>query len=182
MSESSRPSKPGSSEPPQDQERLVRHVPLRKKQPVKPARMQLNLTAMIDVIFQLLIYFVITANFVIDEGVLTATLPAGPGEPPPDSLEPPPRPMVIELSPVASVGVQIRIEGQPQRFDDFVALRQHLEGVQRDPERGRSGPFPTDHPIHLAPRQGLRWQHAVNALNATIRAGYSNVQFKQQQE
>lgn len=185
MSESDKPmrrSNGNGGDTPQDQERLVRHIPLRKKQPIKPARMQLNLTSMIDVIFQLLIYFVITANFVIDEGVLTATLPAGPGQPPPTDLEPPPQPVVIVLSPVASIGVQISIEGQAHRFEDFTALRRHLEAVQRNPERGRTGPYPPDHPFHLAPRQGLRWQHAVNGLNAAIAAGYSNVQFKQSQE
>ncbi|MEM9296657.1 MAG: hypothetical protein AAGA57_12730, partial [Planctomycetota bacterium] len=33
---------------------------------------ELGLTSMIDVIFQLLIYFVVTANFMIGEGVLDA--------------------------------------------------------------------------------------------------------------
>ncbi|MFI4859810.1 MAG: ExbD/TolR family protein, partial [Phycisphaerales bacterium JB063] len=49
---------------------VVHHTSQRKKRRVNDGEMELQLTSMIDVIFQLLIYFVITANFTIDEGTL----------------------------------------------------------------------------------------------------------------
>ena len=44
----------------------VHHVPLRRKRRRSPGVGQLNLTAMIDVIFLLLIFFVVTSNFQLD--------------------------------------------------------------------------------------------------------------------
>jgi len=71
-------------------DQTVHHISRRKKQGVAPARMQLNLTSMIDVIFQLLIYFVVTANFMLDEGVLVAKMPQGTGKSDEQQIEPPP--------------------------------------------------------------------------------------------
>ena len=58
-------------------EEVVHHVSTRKKRKkgVGGESMQLQMTSMIDVVFLLLIYFVITANFTIDEGTLLATMP-----------------------------------------------------------------------------------------------------------
>ena len=45
---------------------------IRSRESLEPPKITLNLTAMIDVIFLLLIYFVVTANFTPGEGILTA--------------------------------------------------------------------------------------------------------------
>ena len=82
----------------------VHHQPARKKRGLEPVKMTVNLTSMIDVIFQLLIYFIITATFVIGEGVLT-----GPNSPkaPASPARRRPRPTgrsTLSLSPLASTG------------------------------------------------------------------------------
>ena len=141
--------------------------------------MQPNLSAMIDVIFLLLIYFVTTANFTPDEGVLTAKLPQGTGKTSQD-LTPPQRPLNIVLSPAGEVECRIRIEGYPQAPAGFAELATLLVQLQYDPQRGlRSGAFKPDSPVVIRPKAGVRWQHVANAFNAAVRARYTNINFAQ---
>ncbi len=137
--------------------------------------MQLNLTAMIDVIFLLLIYFVITANFTADEGVLTALLPRGPG-PVADASRPPEQPLRITLQSFDVASCLILVAGE--RMESFTGLAELLSGLQYDPDRGRvSGVYPPDNPVIIEPDGFVRWQHVVNAFNAAVRARYTNVRF-----
>ena len=161
-------------------EPTVHHKSARKRRGRPPAKMTLNLTSMIDVIFQLLIYFVVTANFMLDEGVLTAKMPQGSGKPTQAKLEPPPRPLNIELVSAGSAGVQINVAGAA-RITNFTELSQQLVALQYDPERGRRGAYKPDNPVIIKPAGQVRWQHVVNAFNAAIKARYSNVSFAQSQ-
>lgn len=139
--------------------------------------MQVNLTAMIDVVFQLLIYFVVTANFMLDEGVLTAKLPQGAGAPPEQRLEPPPQPLEIKLSSTGSIGVNIEVAGV-HRASSFTELADTLASLQYDPDAGRTtGAFKPDDPLLISPAGEVRWQHVVNAFNAAVQARYTNVRF-----
>lgn len=138
--------------------------------------MQLNLTSMIDVIFLLLIYFVISASFTIGEGVLIAKLPAGTGEAS-DTLEPPKQPLRIILSRATEIaGCRIHIEGA-EHINNFTDLADMLVRLQYDPDRGRNGIFKPDNPVQIVPEGKVRWQHVVNSFNATLKARYTNVAF-----
>jgi len=147
----------------------VHHVPPRRKRARKHAISQLNLTSMIDVIFLLLIYFVITANFTVDEGVLTAKLPQGAGAPTSSDLELPKQPLNIVLRSVDASGVNVTINGV-ERVGSFTELYQRMMGLQ-------GGTYPADNPVVIQPDDRVRWQHVVNAFNAAVRAKYTNVSF-----
>ncbi|MEM9883628.1 MAG: biopolymer transporter ExbD [Planctomycetota bacterium] len=139
---------------------------------------ELNLTSMIDVIFQLLIYFVVTASFMVDEGVLAAMLPQGPGSPaPPDEL--PRQTIVIEITSSRDDPAVVGIAWDPrQATADFAQLAAQLDLERHDPERGRfGGTYAPDHPIEIRPDGQVRWQHVVDAFNAAIAAEYTNVRF-----
>ena len=155
----------------QSEEEVVRHKSARRKRGLRPAKMQLTLTSMIDVIFQLLIYFVVTASFAIDEGVLTATLPKGTGQTK-SEIKLPPNPVTILLASKDEIDVFISIQGQGQSFANFTELSGYLKGMM---DRGL---YKDDNPMYIQPNRDVRWQHVVNCLNATIKAGYSDVQFK----
>jgi len=157
-------------------EETVHHRSARQKRKagIKPARMQLNLTSMIDVIFQLLIYFVVTATFAADEGVLSAELPRVGGASS-ENPEPPEQKLNIQLSPGPQTGVNIRL-AKP-RVDSFPQLAQRLVELQADPARGREGPFPPDAPVVIRPQGEVRWQHVTRAFNAAIKARYTNISF-----
>ena len=162
--------------PDEQNEPTVHHESSRKKRSKESGSMQLNITSMIDVIFLLLIYFVITANFTFDEGVLTAKLPQGAGQPTETDLKPPDEPMNIILSSVDVSSVKITIN-QTQYAANFTELHRLLMSLQHDPTRGLNGPYAPDNPVIIKPDGQVRWQHVVNAFNAAVRARYANVAF-----
>lgn len=135
---------------------------------------------MIDVIFQLLIYFVLTANFNPHEGILTAKLPRGSGVPNP-SLKLPVKPLNIELSPAGQTACRIIVQSRSVG-GTFTELADVLVSLQHAPQRGRHGAYKPDDPIIIKPRGQVRWQHVVNAFNAAIKAQYSNVNFASAEE
>jgi len=156
---------------------LAKHESRRKKRKGQEGFGQLNLTSMIDVIFLLLIYFVITASFVENEGVLVAKLPAGSGiEAPPEEL--PPQNIDIFLNSYDATGARISVGGAAE-FTSFSELRAHLISIQNNPAKGRSGWAALDNPIIIRPSGDVRWNHVVDAFNASFGAGYANISFAQ---
>ncbi len=142
---------------------------------------ELNLTSMIDVIFQLLIYFVVTAGFMLDEGVLAARLPQGPAGPvAADEL--PPEKITVRLTAPPEDDSRVRIErgavDRPKVYEGFAQLAADLNRLRYDPEGGNNeGVYDADNPVLIQPAGGVRWQHVVNAFNAALAAGYTNVSF-----
>ncbi len=133
---------------------------------------ELNLPAMIDVVFLLLIYFVITANFTMDEGVIITDLPEASQSPAQDPKEP------LQIGLEGSYNeawVRISLNNRP--FDSFTQLQQYLIEVQNDPSRARQGIYLPDHPIRVHPSRFTRWQHVLNGFNSALRARYTDVAF-----
>lgn len=153
---------------PADHHRRVRAAP-------PPAKMQLNLTSMIDVIFLLLVYFVITANFAVGEGVVTARLPRPEATQAAD--QPPTQPLVIQIGSGGAMSAGYRLAVGPRQPEDFRSLQALLIEMQADPDAGRHGLFEPDNPVIIRPDGRVRWQHVVNAFNAAIAARYTNVRF-----
>jgi len=142
---------------------------------------ELNLTSMIDVIFQLLIFFVVTANFMIDEGVLSAKLPQGAGTPT-ASDDLPREKITIRLTSDPGDDALVSIErgpaGDPVRYASFGELAADLDRLRYDPDGTRiDGIYDADNPVLIEPTGTVRWQHVVNAFNAAITAKYTNVSF-----
>ncbi len=138
---------------------------------------QLNLTSMLDVCFQLLIFFVLTANFVAAEGIIAANLPTGVSDA--DPIKPNQEPLKIVLRAKAGTDdVIIWVERQPYIHDgDFYKLYKILEGLRWDPKENPNGSIEPDNPIIIKPLTGIRWDHVVNAFNACVRAKFENVNF-----
>jgi biopolymer transport protein ExbD len=135
--------------------------------------MQLNVTSMIDVVFQLLIYFVVTASFAANEGVLATHLPyGGQGE---ETMAMPTMPLKITLTAASDKPTAAQIAVNDQAVPSFTALRKELIDLQHAPKRGREGAFAVDDPVKIQPRGRVRWQHVVNAFNAAVGARYTNV-------
>ncbi len=143
------------------------------------ARMALNLTAMIDVVFLLLIYFMVATEFKLGEEIYRLDLP--PRQPAAqlrDPFELDEEPLRIE---VASTGYArgdyaLRIEGpyrQPATFEElFDFVRQRQIG-----EHAIGGLFEPDHPMVIVPTRTTRWEHVIDTFNALARAHYTNVTF-----
>ena len=160
----------------------VHHRSRRQRRGTGPPRITLNLPAMIDVTFLLVIYFVVTASFSPGEGILTAKLPQGTGSAALATL--PPQPLAIVVSDAGATGCRLSIEdfatANPPR--DFRELYELLVSLQYDKARGRTeGMHKPGDPVIIKPSRQVRWQHVVNAFNAAVRAGYENIAFAQAQ-
>lgn len=151
-------------------EQIVHHVSTRKKRKkgVGGEDMQLQMTSMIDVVFLLLIYFVITANFTIDEGTLVATMPGNSSQDrPEDDLDPP---MNIELT-SADDGVTYAIVVNGERITNATALGVYLKN------RVATANMAKDDIVQIKPQGVVRWQHVVNVFNACVTAELESVGF-----
>lgn len=138
---------------------------------------QLNLTSMLDVCFQLLIFFILTANFALNEGVLPADLPQG-NPPNPVDVPPPEEPLKIVLRPAGAnhAGVAVWLETVGD-IEDFEALYGKLRSWRFDEKTNASGIYDADNPILIKPEGDVGWGHVVGAFNAVLRAKYTNVSF-----
>ncbi len=141
----------------------------------RPTRLSLNLTAMIDVVFLLLIYFMVATEFKLGEEIYRLDLPrrslqADPFELPRDPLR------IAVASTGSGAGYLIRVEeaaAQPANFQElFVFLARNQRSAA-----AVGGLFDPDHPIIIEPGAATRWEHAVEAFNAAVRARYTNVKF-----
>ena len=139
-------------------------------------RMSLNLTPMIDVVFQLLVYFLVSTNFARGEQVYRVDLPSRSEGVAADPFTLDAEPLRIELVPAGEVAVAIRIPGPWPQPADFEALFEFLDGRRLDAENP-GGLFAVDHPIVVDPAPSVRWERTVDAFNAAVRAGYERVSF-----
>jgi biopolymer transport protein ExbD len=152
---------------------MIEHRKMRRKTP----RVGLNLTPMIDVVFQLLIYFLLATNFALGEQVFRMDLPERGGSSimndPFDMPEEPLRIRVLSTIPDRET-LSVSLPPQYPRPSD-------LEGLERFLRENRSGLvvglFLEDHPIQIVPAPDTRWEHVVDVFNAVIRAGYRSIHF-----
>ena len=141
-----------------------------------PPQISLNLTSMIDVVFLLLIYFVVATNFKLGEEVYRMDLPERSSMQPSDpfDLDDEPLRIVVRSLGPAPDAYQLRLEGPWERVVTFDDLYVFLEG-RRIGAPGSRGLFAVDHPIVVDPASDARWEHAIGAFNAAVRAAYENV-------
>ncbi len=142
------------------------------------ARLSLAITPMIDVVFLLLLYFVLTSGFADGELLLRAQA-ARPqieaGGDAVDALELEEEPIVITLARVRGATTLRISAGLAQPVDE-----QSLERVLRDallaPDRP-SGQFAADHPVRIAPAAEVPWEDVVSAFRAVTGAGFRSIAF-----
>ena len=140
-------------------------------------RVGLNLTPMIDVVFQLLIYFLLATNFALGEQVFRMDLPERGGtalvQDPFDMPEEPLRIRVLSTAPSRET-LSVSLPPQYPRPEDLEDLELFL---QENRSGDTIGLFLSDHPIRIVPAPDTRWEHVVDVFNAVIRAGYRTVHF-----
>lgn len=140
-----------------------------------PRNLTLNLTSMIDVVFLLLVYFVLSVAFVSGEGVLTARFPTRSEGQDPFAMVVPPVRVSVTSAGSQGTGYRLDVERSPTAPSSFGELATLLESMQTR----RGGFVPSDARIIIAPTNAVQWQHVVNAFNAAVRARYTNIAFAQ---
>ena len=134
-----------------------------------PAKMQPPMTPMIDVTFNLLIFFLLTPSFGGADGFLTTNLPdEGPGSRPPPMREP----IRVELFDTGARGedVAIVLAGTRSLGANFDALRAAHEDLRM---RGIS----PSKPVLIAPTMATRHKWVVKAFDAVVAARFTDVEF-----
>ena len=133
-------------------------------------KIQPPMTPMIDIIFQLLIFFMLMPSFQSHEGYLTTNLPKdqGPNRAPQEKLER----IKIELLDEGNEGegVSIFLNDTQGLGDNFEGLRSALEGFRAQ------GIQPT-HPILISPTMAVRHKFVVRAFDAAVTARFTNINF-----
>ena len=144
-----------------DQPAHRRHHAGNSRHSQKPA---LTMTSMIDVVFLLLIFFVLTASFQIDEGTLQATMPGYSGG------IVPPTPMMVELT-SSDDGVTYSLRVNGASIADASDLAVYMA------DRVQSAQMRVDDLVEIKPQGQVRWQHVLNVYNACVNAELEQVTF-----
>lgn len=135
--------------------------------------LRLNLAALIDVVFLLLVYFMLIAEFERPEEAIDAAAPAGVGGP--SAFELPAVPIELRVAtgpgglddpilttPDSALGAALAEQGAAGRF---AALERAAASLRLSPEQRWT----------VRPDGEARWEHAVAAVNALAAAGYKQV-------
>ena len=146
----------------------VHYVPPRKKRQRPKPKMQPPLTPMIDVTFQLLLFFLLTFTFRQAEGLIPGTLPGDQSAAEKSVDEPIIVDVVVPLDMVNADAGAFLVDGD--RFDTAAALFDELKDRQ-------SVVGSAEQPVVIKPARGVRWQHVVDAFSQAVRAEYKKVGF-----
>ena len=140
---------------------------------------QLNLTAMIDVVFLLLVYFMVATEFKVGEEIYRLDLPErqqAQRELDPFDLDEEPLRIDVASTEFGRLRYRLAVEGPYPQPEDFEELYRFLEDRQIN-EYTTGGLFEPDHPIIIEPTRTTTWAHSVEAFNAAARARYTNIVF-----
>lgn len=139
----------------------------------KPS-VNLNVTSMVDILFNLLVYFIVTVNFTADETSLKAKLPGPPGGTSKDDDTPADKHPIVVDSTKDGYGCTVLFKSK--RINDFNELSAVLKANNH--EKNRAGTLdPNSDMIVIQPTGKVRWQHVVNAFNQATGAGYRKISF-----
>lgn len=134
----------------------------RSQGPAQQESIELEMTPMIDVVFQLLVFFVFSMKIVSPEGDFNVKMPLASAtqvQPVPSDLPP------LRLRMVADEkGALTAMQLNDQPFQDFQQLHQHivqLIGNERGP-----GSFQEQAEIELDCDQQLRYEYVIRAITA----------------
>ena len=131
-----------------------------------PTRMRPLLTPMIDVMFQLLLFFLLTSTFRQAEGQIPGALPQWSGAAGLDQTIV--RPIRVTVLPAADGGAAYTLDGAAAPLTDAEAL--HRELVARRQAYGSD-----EVPVAIQPRWDVPWQYVVEADNQAHRAGFKSI-------
>ena len=135
----------------------------------------LNVASMIDVVFLLLMYFMVATDFSPSEETFRMDLPERHiGS---DSFSLKDRPLQVEVLAAGSRSQPIFTIprwGSPTGSID--SLRTQLEGLRGVGQHGGSAArFTADHPVEILVSPAAGWGWAVEAFNAAVAAGFTSV-------
>jgi biopolymer transport protein ExbD len=130
--------------------------------------MQPPLTPMIDVVFQLLLFFLLACQFRTEEGLIPANLPDLSG--PQNVVSIRKFPIQVNVHPTGpeNGGAMFRIKDTDLLFGSAVELYGYLLQFASEEER-------KEVPVIIKSIGFVRWEHVVNAFNQAVLAKYKQI-------
>ena len=139
----------------------------------KAGTIGLNLTSMIDVVFLLLIYFMVATEFKTAEESFPMDVPVrNHGQT--ITLDNEPLIILVESAGSDEGDVLVRLEGPWESVESLHALSTFLR-TNKASGFGSTGLFAENHPILIKPTNDTRWEHAIAAYNVVAEADYTNI-------
>jgi biopolymer transport protein ExbD len=160
------------------EEKSVTEIYKSKRRTRRRFSFTLNMTPMMDVMFNLLVFFIVTASFTMPEGLLEAKLPRSTGIAA-QTLAIPLVPIKIFLEPSGSEKLSlIRVSTSLHPDAASLTLVQNFDQLFSLLEEMKSRPGITEKtPVIIAAKPEVTWNEVVEAYNVSIRARYKNVVF-----
>ncbi len=133
----------------------------------------LNLTSMIDVVFLLLIYFMVATEFKTAEESFPMDVPLRQhGQT--IALDDEPLVILVESAGTDPADIRVRLEGPWDSIGSLDDLSLFLRSNKAS-GFGQSGLFAETHPILVKPTKNTRWEHAIAAYNTVVNAKFTNI-------
>ncbi len=146
----------------------------RRGGPVLPA-LTLNMTAMIDCVFMLLMFFILTVDFRPREDSLaidpSSAAAAGPSASSGDTFALPERPVIITVRSTGDGALDYTLSGDEPALGAFGTFDE-LEGRAK---AARGATLPVEQEFAVSAAADTRWEHVLGAMNALQRAGFKKV-------
>jgi len=139
----------------------------------KQGTIGLNLTSMIDVVFLLLVYFMVATEFKTAEESFPMDVPVR-NHGKTITLDNEPLVILVESSGEGRDDIRLRLEGPWDPIGSLAVLSTFLHS-NRAGGFGKSGLFTENHPIVIRPTSDTRWEHAIAAYNIVVDAEYTNI-------
>jgi len=142
---------------------------MRIKRSKEPAKMQPPMTPMIDCVFNLLMFFLLTPT-VMSEGYLTTNLPktSGPGSAPTvEQVR-----IKIELFDEGTKGEDVSIV-----FNEVQSFGSNFDMLRAALEEKRAQGLAADMPVLISPTMATRHKWVVKAFDMAVVARFTNIQF-----
>ena len=149
--------------------RPLAHTGAKARRRRPKARLQPPLTPMIDVTFQLLIFFLLTMTFRQAEGQILGCLPRIGGIVAGQAVQLEPVFIVVTPADAGRERCIYKMTGVQDPMDTPSALYEALVG--------RRGQIEADEPVIICPQANVPWRFVVEAFNQAVRAEYAKVGF-----
>lgn len=146
----------------------------RRHAPGRRSTIALNFTAMIDVVFLLLLYFMLTADFARQEDAFALDLPGqGQSEQADDPFALPEQPILVSVASTGDGEQEYTLATDSPLIGEVNSYR-----ALADAMRSLAGDLlAADHEIVISPQEGTLWEHTLGAYNAVTRVGFERVRF-----
>lgn len=142
----------------------------KSKKPSLPDAIPIDMTPMIDIVFQLLTFFVMTFKVSESEGDFNVKMPlAAPRAGLPDDKQLPPMKLRLRASPTGNLA---EIALNDRTFSAWRDLHNHVAGIIGD-DRG-PGSIQSTAEIEIDADYNLRYEHVISAVTAVSGANQPN--------